>query len=86
MGHLGRQTLTQFMHKHARKEFNSRVFLLRQLWIVTYCVQSWSNNLSNTGVSDVFKTKHELKCQNELFMKYNFSENTSFYVFITEII
>ena len=53
-------------------------------------VKSQSNNLSNeninTDVSVVFKTKRELKCQNELFLKYNFSGNTSVYVFITEII
>ena len=52
--------------------------------------QKLSNNLSNeiinTGVSVVFKTKSELKCQNELFLKYHFSGNTSVYVFITEII
>ena len=30
--------------------------------------------------------KRELKCQNELFLKYHFSENTSLYVLITEII
>ena len=66
------------------------VFLLRQLWIINYHVKSSSNNLSNENinidVSVVFKTKRGLKCQNELFLKYNFSENTSFYVFITEII
>ena len=48
----------------------SRVFLLRLLWIINYDVKSSSNNLSNeninTSVSVVFKTKHELKCQNEL--------------------
>jgi hypothetical protein len=48
--------------------------------------QKLSNNLSNeiinTGVSVVFKTKSELKCQNELFLKYHFSGNTSVYVFI----
>ena len=38
------------------------------------------------GVPVVFKTKCELKCQNELFLKYHFSGDTSFYVFITEII
>ena len=46
---------------HAVKK--SRVFLLPQLWIINYCVKSSSNNLSNenvnTGVSVVFKTKHE---------------------------
>ena len=51
---------------------------------------SLSNNLSNeninTGVSVVFKTEHELKCQNELFLKYHFSGHTSLYVFLTEII
>ena len=66
----------------------SRVFLLRQLWIVNYYVKSSSNNLRNeninSGVSVVFKTKHELRCQNELFLKYHFSGNTSLYVFITE--
>ena len=44
------------------------------------------NENINTGVSVVFKTKRELKCQNELFLKYHFSGNTSVYVFITEII
>ena len=57
------------------------VFLLSQLWIINYYVKSSSNNLSNeninTGVSVVFKTKRELKCQNELFLKYHFSGNTS---------
>ena len=38
------------------------------------------------GVSVVFNTKHELKCQNELFLKYHFSGNTSVSVFITKII
>ena len=59
----------------------SRVFLLRQLWIVNYYVKSSSNNLSNeninTGVSVVFKTECESKCQNELFLKYHLSGNTS---------
>ena len=52
--------------------------------------KSLSNNLSNENIntadSVVIKTKHELKCQNELFLKYHFSGNTSFYDFITEII
>ena len=60
---------------------NSRVFLLRQLWIVNYSVKSSLNNLSNENinidVSVVFKTKGEWKCQNELFLKYHFSGNTS---------
>ena len=47
------------------------VFLLRQFWNVNYYVKRSSNNLCNekinTGVSVVFKTKHELKCQNECF-------------------
>ena len=55
-----------------------------------YYVKSLSNNLSNeninTDVSVVFKTKCELKCQNELFLKYHLAGNTSFYVFITETI
>ena len=41
---------------------------------------------SNTGVSVVFKTKRELKCPNELFLKFHFSGNTILYVFTTEII
>ena len=69
---------------------NSRVFLQRQIWIVNYYVKSLSKNLSNenknTGVSVVFKTKRELKCQNELFLLYHFSGNTERLVFITEII
>ena len=68
----------------------SRVFLQHQLWIINYYIKSLSNNLSNenikTGVSVVFKTKRELKCQNELFLKYHFSGNTSVSFFITEII
>jgi hypothetical protein len=64
------------------------VFLLRQLWIINYCVKSSSNNENiNTGVSVVFRTKHELKCHNELgFLKHRLSGNTSFHVFIAEII
>ena len=62
------------------------VYYILQLWIVNYCVKSLSNNLRNgnikTGVSDAFKTKSELKCQNELFLNYHFSGNTSLYVFI----
>ena len=61
----------------------SRVFLQRQIWIINYYVKSWSKNLSkeniNTGVSVVFKTIPELKCQNN-----HFSGNTSFFVFIAE--
>ena len=68
----------------------SRVFLQRQIWIVNYYIKSEPKNLRNekinTGVSVVFKTKHELKYQNEQFSKYHFSGNTIFYVFITEII
>ena len=68
----------------------SRAFLLRQFGIVNYYVKNQSDNTSNenidTGVSVAFKTKHVLKCQNELFLKYQFSGNTSLYVFITEII
>ena len=59
-------------------------------WIINCSVKSSSNNISNeninTHVSVVFKTKRKLKCQNKVFLKYDFSENTSFYVFITEII
>ena len=44
-----------------------------------------SNENIKTGVSVVFKTKNELKCQNELLLNYHFSGNASFYVFITEI-
>ena len=59
----------------------SRVFLLCQSWIVNYFVKSQSYNLSNeninTGVSVVFKTKRELKYQNELILKYHFSGNTT---------
>ena len=68
----------------------SRVFLLGQLWIINHSVKSSSNNLSNeninTGVSGVFKTKRKLECQNQLFLKFHFFGNTSFHVFITEII
>ena len=65
-----------------------QVFLLPQVWIVNHYVKSYSNNISyeniNTGISVIFKTKRELKCQNELFLKYHLSGNTSFYVSITE--
>ena len=42
--------------------------------------KSLSKNLSNQNafVFVVFKTKRELKRQNELFLKYHFSGNTSF--------
>ena len=48
--------------------------------------QKFSVMKIKTGVFVVLKTKHELKCQNELFLKYHFSGNTSVFVFITEII
>ena len=74
----------------APKVYYRGVFLQRQIWIVNYYVKSSSKNLSNeninTGVSVVFKTKRELKRQNELFLKYHFSGNTSVYVIITELI
>ena len=48
-----------------------KVFLLHQIWIVNYHVKSQSKNLSdeniNAGVSMIFKTKSELKCQNKKF-------------------
>ena len=76
--------------RRSKERFHSRVFLLRQLWIVNYHVKSQSNNLSNeninTGVSVVLQTKRKLKCQNELFLKYNFFGNTKIYVIISEII
>ena len=58
----------------------------RQLFGQKWPSKILSNENVNTGFSAVFKTKCELKCQNELFLSYNFSGNTSFYVFITEII
>ena len=49
--------------------------------------KSLSKNISNQLLFFfVFKKKCELKCQNELFLKYHFSGNTSISVFITEII
>jgi hypothetical protein len=47
---------------------------------------SVTNENINTGVSVVMKTKNELKCQNELFLKHHFSGNNSIYAYITEII
>ena len=63
-------------------------FLLRQLRIVNYYIKCLSNNCWFLLVYCFFyfKTKQDLKCQNELFLKYHFSGNTSVYVFITEII
>ena len=80
--------LAPFAKNHVSVFWNiSRVFLLCQLCIVNYYVKSSSNNLNeniNTGVSVVVKTKRELKCQNELFLKYHFSGNTSLSVLITD--
>ena len=36
---------------------------------------------TNTGVFVVFKTKRELKCQNELFFEYRFSGKTQSVLF-----
>jgi hypothetical protein len=47
---------------------------------------SLSNENINTGVSVVFKTKHELKYQKKLFLIHHSSGDTMFYIFITEII
>ena len=72
-----------FVKSNGRQEVkNRRVFLLHQLWIVNYSVKSSSNNLSNeninTGVSVVFKTKHELKRHNELFFFHYWDYFTKF--------
>ena len=69
----------------------NREFLLRQLWIINCYIKSSSNKLSNeninTGVSDVsdvFKTKRELKYQNELFLKFWYFFMRQFRVTILE--
>ena len=49
-------------------------------------ISNLSNENINIGVSVVFKSECELKCQNEVCLKYDFSGNTSLYVSITEII
>ena len=68
-------------------------FLLSQLWIVNYNVKCLSNNcwlvvrcFFSVIWNKSFKTKDELKCQNELFLKYHLYGNINVYVFITEII
>ena len=80
------------MASSIHSEFN---WLLRQslsTMSIMDC-QSWrqkSNNLSNeninTGISVVFKTKSELKFQNELILQYHFPGSSSLNVFNTEII
>ena len=60
----------------------SRVFLQCQIWTFNYYAKSQSKNLSyekiKAVVSVVFKTKRELKCQNQL-------ENTSFLFILQRI-
>ena len=66
----------------------SQVFLLRQLWIVNYqkVPQIISVTKTNTTVFVVFKTKRELKCQNEVYFCDIISlETQSVFVFSTEI-
>ena len=63
----------------------SRVFLQRQL-LRQKIRHKISVIQTNIFVFVVFKIKHELKCQNELSLKYHFSGNTSLYVFITAIV
>ena len=49
----------------------------------------WPVSQIISGMTLVFllsREKCELKCQNELFLKYHFSGNTNVYVFINEII
>ena len=78
------------MVKHFRSTVESFYYVNYGLSIITS--NKLSNENINTGVSVVFKTKRELKCQDKLFFKYHFSRNTSLYVhkdtyvFITEII
>ena len=48
--------------------------------IITSKVSQKISVMKNTGVSVVFKTKRELKCQNNLF----FWKHQFFFVFITE--
>ena len=56
------------------------MFLPRQLWKVNYYIKKFHQIISvvkaNASIFVVFKTKRELKCQNELFLSYHFSENT----------
>ena len=54
----------------------SRVFILRQLWIVNYHVKSSSNNLSNENINSSFEFTFCLEDK----------RNTSVNVFISEII
>ena len=78
-----------------RIRFSSGILaeVFNQLWIVNYYSKCSSNDcwfwvrcFFSVIRSKCFKTKRESKCQNELFLKYHFSGNTSVYVFITEII
>ena len=86
--YIGHNGLKSFLKDHSKAE--SFYYVKYGSTIINYCVKSQSNNLSNEniniGVSDVFKTKCELKCRNELILKYVFSGNTSIYFFITEFI
>ena len=68
-----------------KKNLRNVFFLTTKLFLGSLRAGRAIKNI-NIGVSVVFKAKYELKCQNELFLKYHFSGNTSFYDFITEII
>ena len=58
------------LHHRLLSWLNLNISCSSQLWIGNYYIKCKSNHFSdediNTGVSTVFKTKRELKCQNEL--------------------
>ena len=68
--------------------FHPKVFLLRQLWIVSYYVKILSNNLSNENKN--ISVSREMILQNLLIVTFWFTfcfednRNISVYVFITE--
>ena len=63
------------MVKHFRLTVESFYYVNYGLSIITS--NKLSNENINTGVSVVFKTKRELKCQDKLFLRYHFTRNTS---------
>ena len=78
----------QILYFHISLVEGKKAFQVESFYYVNYGpsiimnIESWSNNFSNenisTGVSVVFKTKHEWKYQNELFLKHHFSGNNVF--------
>ena len=101
IAHLGIKTIKRSTTDLAHAKGNRKLLLLETIFhfgndqrrpIFDIICHKTSHSTSSNNIMSIIssnnclKTKRELKCQNELFLKYNFSGNISVFVFITEVI